>query len=280
MVKRTLSSIFLLLILSCSIYFGKAFGFSALILILALLASYEACQIEKKCGLAPRFWVVGSLVAIIFVEKILQASGLNYNLPAILSVPLFCALSPVVLFGFFAVAALKSPYGDYPIKTLVPEFLTIMALGYMLSYFTDIAFFDVKIAVWAILVIKFSDIGGYLFGSWFGINKIAPSISPKKSYEGLMGGMFLSCAGGMAIAHYLLKESFKGTPVWIIGALCAFIAVVALLSDLVESALKRKAGVKDSGSTLPGIGGALDLADSLILTTPVMAFVLLYIPIK
>ena len=84
----------------------------------------------------------------------------------------------------------------------------------------------------------------------------------------------------MAIAHYLLKESFKGTPVWIIGALCAFIAVVALLSDLVESALKRKAGVKDSGSTLPGIGGALDLADSLILTTPVMAFVLLYIPIK
>ncbi len=275
MIKRTLSSIFLLLILSCSIYFGKAFGFSALILALAFLASYEACQIEKKCGLAPRFWVVGSLIAIIFIEKILQESGLNSHLPAILNMSLFCVLSPTILFGFFAVAALKSPYDDYPIKTLVPEFLTVMALGYMLSCFVKIAFFDVKMAVWAILVIKLSDIGGYLFGSRFGTNKIAPSISPKKSYEGLMGSVFLSCAGGMAMAHYLLKESFNGIPVWIIGAVCAFIAVVALLSDLVESALKRKAGVKDSGSTLPGIGGALDLADSLILTTPVMAFILL-----
>ena len=153
-----------------------------------------------------------------------------------------------------------------------------MAVGYFLSYFVNIAFLDVKAAVWAILVIKLSDIGGYLFGSRWGKHKIAPSISPKKSYEGLVGGVFLSCAGGVAIAHFLIRESFKGTPLWIIGALCALIAVVALLSDLVESALKRKAGVKDSGSTLPGIGGALDLADSLLLATPVMAAILYGMP--
>lgn len=271
MVKRTLSSIFLLLILSCSIYFGKAYGISVLMLVLALLASYEACRIERKCGLKPRYWVVAVSTLAVFCLKTLVSAGIALPFSYLLASP------SIILILFFA-ASLKSPYGDYPSKTLLPEFLTIMAVGYFLSYFVNIAFLDVKAAVWAILVIKLSDIGGYLFGSRWGKHKIAPSISPKKSYEGLVGGVFLSCAGGMAIAHFLIRESFKGTPLWIIGTVCALIAVVALLSDLVESALKRKAGVKDSGSTLPGIGGALDLADSLLLATPVMAAILYGMP--
>ncbi|MBO7522199.1 MAG: hypothetical protein J6T16_08190, partial [Opitutales bacterium] len=62
MIKRILSTIFILAVLALAIYFGGARGFSALILVLALLASYEACQLEKKCGLSPRFWVVAAAV--------------------------------------------------------------------------------------------------------------------------------------------------------------------------------------------------------------------------
>ena len=262
MIKRILSTIFILAVLALAIYFGGARGFSALILVLALLASYEACQLEKKCGLSPRFWVVAAAVCAFFAAQIL----------------LFCGrgafagfLAPQAVLAYFLIAALKSPYSDYPAKTLLPEFLTAMVVGASLACFVRLAFFDIKIAVWAAFVIKFSDIGGYLFGCGFGRNKIAPAVSPKKTWEGLLGGMFLSAAGGMAIAHYLIRESFKGMPVALIGLICAAVAVVALLSDLAESALKRRAGVKDSGSTLPGIGGALDLADSMILSAPLMA---------
>ena len=265
MIKRILSTLIILAVLALSIYFGGARGFSALIFILALLASYEACLLEKKCGLKPRFWLVALLLCAAFASLFFKETRFGWFLAEL--------VSPQILLAGFLIAALKSPYSDYPSKTLLPEYITTVVFGAFVLCFSRLAQIDLKLAVWSAFVIKFSDIGGYLFGCGFGRNKIAPTISPKKSWEGLLGGIFLSVACGMASAHYLIPESFKDVPMPIVGLVCAGAAVVALLSDLVESALKRKAGVKDSGGTLPGIGGALDLADSMILTAPVMAAV-------
>jgi phosphatidate cytidylyltransferase len=131
------------------------------------------------------------------------------------------------------------------------------------------------VAVWVIAVTKFTDVGGLLIGVPFGRHKIAPNVSPAKSWEGCLGGVALSGVVGAAGAWAL--GEWAGIPFHPAkGALIAIpLALVSIPSDLVESHLKRRAGVKDSGSTIPGIGGALDLIDSLLLVAPV-AFLLFY----
>ncbi|MFN7340780.1 MAG: phosphatidate cytidylyltransferase [Opitutia bacterium] len=130
------------------------------------------------------------------------------------------------------------------------------------------------LAVWVVAVTKFTDVGGLLVGIPLGRHKIAPNVSPAKSWEGCAGGVALSSAVGAAGAWALGQwAGIDFHPAK--GALLAIpIALVSIPSDLVESHLKRRAGVKDSGSTIPGIGGALDLVDSLLLVAPV-AYLLL-----
>jgi phosphatidate cytidylyltransferase len=130
------------------------------------------------------------------------------------------------------------------------------------------------LAVWVIAVTKFTDVGGLLVGVPLGRHKIAPNVSPAKSWEGCLGGVLLACAvgaaGAWALGHWA-EIDFPPAK----GALLALpLALVSIPSDLVESHLKRRAGVKDSGATIPGIGGALDLVDSLLLVAP-LAYLLL-----
>jgi phosphatidate cytidylyltransferase len=130
------------------------------------------------------------------------------------------------------------------------------------------------LVIWVIAVTKFTDVGGLLIGVPFGRRKIAPNVSPAKSWEGCVGGVILSCAVGAAGAWALGEwASIDFHPAK--GALFALpLALLSIPSDLVESHLKRRAEVKDSGSTIPGIGGALDLIDSLLLVAPFAYFLL------
>jgi phosphatidate cytidylyltransferase len=109
-------------------------------------------------------------------------------------------------------------------------------------------------------------------------SKMAPGISPKKTWEGAIGGVVISAGVGALLAHLLARFYPAGfTPVF--AALVAVpIAVLAIVSDLVESVIKRRADTKDAGAAIPGIGGMFDLSDSLILTAPVgyIAFALLH----
>lgn len=128
--------------------------------------------------------------------------------------------------------------------------------------------------VWVFVATKFTDVGGLLFGVPFGKHKIAPNVSPAKSVEGCVGGILLSAGVSALVAWgYQLAGIAFLTPAQ--AALYALpIAALSIPSDLVESYLKRRGGVKDSGQTIPGIGGALDLVDSLLLVAPV-AYLLL-----
>lgn len=124
-----------------------------------------------------------------------------------------------------------------------------------------------------ILITKFSDMGAYAVGSLFGRHKMIPRISPGKTWEGFFGAILISTLGGLALIWAVgdRMPNFEWLHVLVLGPILGALAVVG---DLVESHLKRGAGMKDSGNFLPGIGGALDLVDSLLFNAPLMFYYL------
>ena len=127
-----------------------------------------------------------------------------------------------------------------------------------------------------VVVTKFSDMGAYLTGSLIGKHKLVPHISPKKTWEGFFGALAFSVGGGCALVALLgdrLALLGYGHAA-ILGLVLGFAAVVG---DLAESLIKRSCGVKDSGRFLPGIGGALDLIDSILFTAPMLFFYLRFV---
>jgi phosphatidate cytidylyltransferase len=122
-----------------------------------------------------------------------------------------------------------------------------------------------------IVVTKITDVGGYFVGRLWGKRKLAPLLSPKKTVEGAVAGFF--CAVLASILCGILGRGVNGfnLGIWQSLWLGALIGILGQIGDLAESLLKRDAFVKDSNS-LPGLGGILDMTDSLLLTTPVVYF--------
>lgn len=122
--------------------------------------------------------------------------------------------------------------------------------------------------------ILMTDVGGYVFGSKFGKRPLAPVVSPKKTIEGSIGGSVLAIIAAMLIGYAIHIEWYQSL---IAGLL---ITTFAQLGDLAESLIKRDAGVKDSGNSLPGHGGFLDRADSYLFSTPVAYFYFNYFVVR
>mgnify|MGYP004507135771 FL=1 len=114
--------------------------------------------------------------------------------------------------------------------------------------------------------ILLTDVGCYYVGTKLGKHKLAPVISPNKTIEGSIGGMFFAILGAVVVGLFIDLPWYMSV---IAGVICT---VFAQIGDLCESMLKRDAGVKDSGSSLPGHGGFLDRTDSFILTIPIMYY--------
>ena len=120
-----------------------------------------------------------------------------------------------------------------------------------------------RVLTWLLLVVA-SDVGGYAFGVLLGKHPMAPSVSPKKSWEGFGGSVLMCVLLGTGVVVWALDG------VWWAGvALGVAMAIAATLGDLTESLLKRDIGVKDMGSLLPGHGGVMDRLDSIALSAPV-----------
>ncbi|PKO87080.1 MAG: phosphatidate cytidylyltransferase [Betaproteobacteria bacterium HGW-Betaproteobacteria-12] len=124
----------------------------------------------------------------------------------------------------------------------------------------------VLLAVFA--VVWMADIAAYFAGRRFGKRKLAPSISPGKTWEGAYGAAAGVLVYGLIIGHFFFAELMP-LPLWI--AALFVVTAVSIVGDLFESLLKRKAGIKDSSNVLPGHGGVLDRIDSLTSTLPVVA---------
>ncbi len=166
------------------------------------------------------------------------------------------------------------------ILTIAITLFGLMYVPWLLNFVQKINFFpgvDGKFfLVYFVLVTKFSDMGAYAVGSLIGKHKMIPRISPGKTWEGFGGAIFLSTVSSLVFVHFLGGKMFGMNPLHavILGVLLSSTAVIG---DLIESLFKREAGVKDSGNLFPGIGGILDLLDSLLFNAPIMYLYLRHI---
>jgi phosphatidate cytidylyltransferase len=162
---------------------------------------------------------------------------------------------------------LKSLFG---LVTLVPFFWSLVAIrGYNFYH-------DPMMGSWILLFVMglvwAADSGAYFFGKAFGKHKLAPAVSPGKTIEGMFGGLFTASLLAVAVTWFMDFVPAKMA----IVLFCSLLAVLAsVLGDLTESMFKREAGIKDSGTLLPGHGGILDRIDSLTAALPV--FLLSYL---
>lgn len=156
----------------------------------------------------------------------------------------------------------------------------LMYVPWLLNFVQKINFFPGVegkfFLLYFVLVTKFSDTGAYAVGSLIGRHKMIPRISPGKTWEGFGGAIFLSTVSSLVFAHFFGGRMFGMNWVHAI-ILGVLLSSTAVIGDLIESLFKREAGVKDSGKFFPGIGGILDLLDSLLFNAPIMYLYLRHI---
>ena len=172
---------------------------------------------------------------------------------------------------------------DEPLRTMAYTLFGLLYVLWLFNFITKILYLTPRASngvvtgqfyvLYLIAVTKFSDMGAYLTGSAFGRHLMSPHISAKKTWEGFFGALAfaLLCSLGLFRLMPGHLSMLTWTHATVLGLLLGFAAVIG---DLAESIVKRSTGVKDSGGLLPGIGGALDLIDSLLFTAPLLFFYL------
>lgn len=277
MLARIFSTLALWAVVALSVIFLKAYGFCLLIFLLSAFALAELCALFKKCGCEPLCgFAQASNFLILGVPVLMYALGMDFTASG-------SVVFALLIFAL-ACASLKYPQGDFLTKRMLPTLLTIIFVPFFAQWLVLIAlkfsfseYSGIILAIWAIASAKFTDVGGYAVGMSFGRHKLSPNISPNKSWEGLLGGLISSAALSVLIVITLGKHLPDSFSVWKAALAALPIGLAGLMSDLFESMLKRRAGVKDSGALIPGIGGALDLADSMLLSAPIAYFILIFI---
>ena len=123
-----------------------------------------------------------------------------------------------------------------------------------------------ELVLFLLLLVVAADVGAYFGGRQFGRHKLAPRVSPGKTWEGVYGGLVAAAVDGSR--RRVLVQAQRGA----VSGVCAIVVLASIVGDLTESLFKRHAGLKDSGSLLPGHGGVLDRVDSVTAAAPVFLF--------
>ncbi len=252
---RVASALVLLPLAVAAVYFG-GWAFFALVLVSVVLMAYEWEMMRDERGL-PSAVAVG---AVAVASLVVMASGAP-------------AVAIAVLAGGAVAAYVALGFARRRAGWVAGGMLYVGLPSLALLWLRDDAGFGRDGLYWLFCVVWATDIGAYAAGRAIGGPKLAPRISPKKTWAGLAGGVIAAGASGAAVA---LVAGF-GDPFWLFVAGSA-LALVAQAGDLVESAIKRHFDRKDSGSLIPGHGGILDRVDGLVFAAPVVAlFMMLFV---
>lgn len=232
---------------------------SSAITLLGLLEYNKLTILKSRDGRADFLAVLGGVV----VPYLVYSRGPSAIVPALL----FLAFIFFVNSFFAGEREMKDAAFDVSFKTF-----GIVYIAVPFSFFALIS--GLKDGPWWIIflfaVIWSNDTFAYVTGRKFGKRKLCPSISPGKSVEGAVGGLI----GGFVAALLVNRFAALGMGFLSVLVLSFVLGVVGIAGDLAESVLKRGAGVKDSGSIVPGHGGVLDRTDSLLFTIPVLYYFL------
>lgn len=278
--QRLTSTLILWALLGGAFYFKLGWPFLAFASILGLGAFWEFMAMDRSLPRANRLWV--------FAVAVAYYSGLflHFNGLVTLQLDLLDALAALlVLCGLFIPAFLRPLEGRQTLWHILYPAFGYFYIIYLFSFMLRLLFTSWDAAhpnagmIYALFVVaatKFTDSGAYAIGMLFGKHKMIPHISPGKTWEGL-GGAFL----GAAVAGMITKWC-AGDNMGLLGygetlIICLAIAIICVAGDLAESLIKRCLEIKDSGRTLPGIGGAFDLVDSLLWTAPALYLYLRYV---
>lgn len=254
MIERIRTALVLVtIVLLCMFATKSIFPMMALMLLTVAIASYEWARLIPNQHHKPYAAIVSLItVGIFFIPQ---------------SWPYFWVAS--LLFWLLSLVWVKR----YPEKT---EWYnsTLNIWGWVLLVAAVVAIFALwKQSPWWLMyvfaLVWGVDSGAYFVGRKFGKNKLAPSVSPNKSIEGLLGGLLLTIVIIVVVAFTALNLSATALANFIVLSLVTVLASVQ--GDLFESMVKRKAGIKDSGAILPGHGGVLDRIDSLLAAAPIFA---------
>ena len=253
--------------------------FTAAVAGIAAIALFEYYVLVKLKGFSPAF-TLGVVCAVLYIFAVFfKTQGPHAHWEA-----LWQKMPEIILFiALFGCFVRYAWSGKDPIINIATSFLGIVYLAVPFGLLVRIMYFFIFDGqmdthfqgswwiVYLIIVTKSSDMGGYFVGKLLGRHKLASNISPNKTFEGAFGGLACSILVSVVIC-YLGKhfgEVFVGFNYGSSIGLGFLIGIFGQLGDLAESLLKRDANVKDS-NTLPGVGGILDMTDSMLFTSPVL----------
>ncbi len=270
--KRVLTGAILITVVVALIFSDIPWLITAFSALLALLAALEFRSVTAKASAPIPLWWTVLATAVLF------------------AVSATAWLEPLATLAILTLILFTASTFRSPLERVLPEtgagLLLLVYVAYPLTLIPRILAQEdgTALLLFLLLCVWCGDIAALYIGRNFGRRKLAPTISPNKTWEGSVASVLGSVAFGMALillgdwfsAHNSTFTRLHTTwPWWSFALLAILLNVAAQIGDLAESALKRGAGVKDSGTLLPGHGGVLDRIDALLFAAPVLWFVLL-----
>jgi len=257
-------------------HFPRGLAIFALALLIAPMAAFELSAIFQAQGILTRRW----LTALAVLLGLIISYAIPMQTEAITAVAIV-ASGLILAFVTAMIVFSRRQNVSGVMAAAGAVVFAMLYLGLMLGFLlalrrTHSAWWIVGI----ILTTKAGDIGAYFTGRAIGRHKLIPWLSPGKTWEGLLGGVLVGALVGMGFAamSHGLSGPHDHVPLWI-GLVCGSVfAIVGLFGDLTVSLFKRGAGLKDSSSVLPGMGGVLDVLDSPLMVAPVAYWMLTILP--
>jgi phosphatidate cytidylyltransferase len=259
MFKRTVTSISLILVTVLSIFVLPVWTFGMTASLFIGLGLYEFFRLSGAKKIFPlSFAYIG-----IFSGMLLPHITYFYRPTGGIWEMVFFI---IILIALFIIHFTRKD-SQNAVNLIAVTLFAIFYIGWFFTFLVKIRFLEDghKLVAYLLLVTKSGDIGAYLIGSNFGRHKLIPRISPNKSVEGAIGGFVFSIACAVILGRYYISWMSLG----FILASGILIGIFAQLGDLAESLIKRDYQVKDSSVFLPGLGGMLDVIDSILFTAPI-----------
>lgn len=284
--KRLLSGPSLIAAILIIAYWAPSASIGTLLAAIAVLALWEFYQLLDRQGI-PSFRIMGAAFGVALI--ILTWGSYSFRLANLASEQEMFVMFSLVI----AILLRQFPQknNQQPLATMACTLLGFLYVPFLFNYFTKLAFAwepsgwlgtvsttSRLLIFYLIAVVKFTDIGAFLIGSRWGRHKLIPRISPSKTWEGVIGGVAAGLLTSL-IFCWALNGQLGSLNMALHDAIILgiFLPIMGILGDLTESMLKRAAQVKDTNKLIPGMGGVLDVLDSLLFAAPALFIYAKYI---